>query len=85
MEMRSFCSTEEGHNCVHSAWEAAAIIFTQIELGKRGYNVGVANGIAGDKTRAAVREYQINNGLPVELTRKVRDKQSIGKYTLCFS
>jgi peptidoglycan hydrolase-like protein with peptidoglycan-binding domain len=37
----------------------------QEELARRGYNPGRADGVLGEQTRAAIRDFQEDNGLPV--------------------
>ncbi|MEM7227044.1 MAG: peptidoglycan-binding domain-containing protein [Pseudomonadota bacterium] len=44
----------------------AFVVGIQEELAKAGYSPGPADGILGDRTRAAIRAYQRNAGLPVD-------------------
>lgn len=38
----------------------------QVELQRRGYNVGPADGVLGPRTQTAIQEYQQRNGLPAD-------------------
>ena len=40
-------------------------VTVQQELAHRGYHVGAADGVLGRRTRAAIRDYQRDHGLPV--------------------
>jgi peptidoglycan hydrolase-like protein with peptidoglycan-binding domain len=40
-------------------------VTVQQELARRGYHVGAADGVLGRRTRAAIRDYQRDHGLPV--------------------
>ena len=60
----STASEDEQSECVRTAWLDAAIVFTQIELDERGYNIGPIDGIPGKKTYTAILEYKIKNDLP---------------------
>ena len=46
--------------------EAMVIRSIQTSLARLGYQTGFIDGIAGARTRAAIREYQENNGLPAD-------------------
>jgi hypothetical protein len=43
-----------------------AVRSIQADLARLGYDPGPADGVAGPKTRTAIRQYQQNNGLPVD-------------------
>jgi hypothetical protein len=49
-----------------SAVDPATVREVQAELQRRGYNVGSVDGRLGARTRAAIREYEQKNGLPVD-------------------
>ena len=49
-----------------SAVDPATVREIQADLQRRGYDVGPADGRLGPKTRAAIREYEQQNGLPMD-------------------
>ena len=65
--------------------ERAAVIETQRLLGSLGYKVGDADGVAGPRTRAAISDFQLRNGMPTsgevsrELIARLRNRVREGK------
>ena len=49
-----------------SAVDPATVREVQADLQRRGYDVGSIDGRLGPRTRAAIREYEQKNGLPVD-------------------
>lgn len=49
-----------------AAADAAPVRDIQTALNTRGYDAGPADGVAGPRTRAAIRAYQRDNGLAVD-------------------
>ncbi len=54
------------NNASTSSHSNATVSNIQYHLATKGYNPGPADGIAGKRTRAAIRAYQRNNGLLVD-------------------
>lgn len=50
----------------------------QNRLNKLGYNCGKADGIAGKKTKAAIRKFQRNKGLAVDGIVGPRTRKAMG-------
>lgn len=75
---------EKGRGAPGSASEIMQAI--QRELAARGYDPGPADGLAGEKTRKAILEYERNNGLKqtgtpsMDLLRKIVLGDSIGEF-----
>lgn len=49
-----------------NAVDPATVRAIQAELQRGGYNVGAVDGRVGPRTRAAIRQYEQQNGLPVD-------------------
>lgn len=58
-----------------SAVDPATVREVQDELARRGYDVGAVDGRLGPRTKAAIRAYEGDNGLPVDglPSRSLRD------------
>ena len=49
-----------------SSADPATVQRVQVDLQRRGYNVGPADGRLGPRTETAIRDYQQRNGLPMD-------------------